>query len=230
MSVQFKCSLGSRFVVIAIAACVASPATADNHLTVDTSTGHQGDKITIKAGYYFSESDYAIQWGRLLKSGEIVTYEVSTPLAGSGDSTGWFSGFELLVTSDFYFASGRLSGGNFQYELASINALSGGHGEAAWGDFDDEGGVEPFGAIALSGGATRLGRSFDVGIGGHDELQGYAFSAPGLYDVTFIAWDSNGVYADSDPLTVRFNVIPASPSISAMTFLVPILGRRRRRS
>jgi hypothetical protein len=45
-----------------------------------------------------------------------------------------------------------------------------------------------------------------VGIGGHNHDQGYAFSADGLYDVSLVAWDANGVYADADPVTIRFRV------------------------
>jgi MYXO-CTERM domain-containing protein len=47
--------------------------------------------------------------------------------------------------------------------------------------------------------------------------------------VTLIAWDSNGRYADSAPLTVRFDVVPAPGAIAAIA-VACLAGVRRRRS
>ncbi len=196
-----------------------------NHISVDTSGGNIGDQIRIRAGYLPVESGFSISGGRLLHDGEIHIYDVADQLSQAGPLNGWYAGDELLLTSDFYFATGRLDGGNFRYEILSIVALSGGPGVLAWGDFE-VGGFAPF---AFSSSATRLGRSFDTMIAGHDHEQGYAFSAPGLYDVTFIAWDSNGRYADSAPVTARFNVVP-TPGAAAVLGLGGLLAARRRRA
>ncbi len=214
--------------VLGALAAASGAALADNHLTVDTTSGHPGDQIVIKAGYYAEETQFTIGGGRLLEDGDIAVYDLTTPLADSDPYNGWYAGLDLLITSDFFFASGRLNGGLFRYELASLVPLSGGPGVAAWGDFDDEGGVEPFNPSAFSGAASRLDRSFDVGLAEHDELQGMAFSAPGLYDLTFIAWDSNGRYTDSAPVTVRFNVVPAPAAALPLVGGLMMLRRRAR--
>jgi hypothetical protein len=176
-----------------------------NHLTVDTTSGAPGEQISIRAGYYPAESAYTVSAGRLLENGDIKVYDVSTELTQTGPLSGWLAADELLLTSDFYFASGHLDGGNFMWELASVIPLSGGPGTLVWGDFELTGELIP---LVDSAAATRLGRSFDTMIAGHDHEQGFAFSTPGLYDVTFIAWDSNGRYTDSAPVTLRFQVTP----------------------
>ncbi len=196
----------SRSLVLSSAALsvFVGAALADhNHMTVDTVPGTPQNQILIRAGYYPAEPAFSISGGRLLLNGDIAVYDVVDELAQAGPLSGWYAGDELLLTSDFYFATGRLDGGNFMWEIASVAALSGGPGALVWGDYDMSGALTP---SASSDAATRLGRSFDTMIAGHDHEQGYAFSAPGLYDVTFIAWDSNGVYVDSAPVTVRFHV------------------------
>lgn len=207
-------------------AIACGAASAHNHVTVDTASGAAGDQILVRAGYLPAESSYAIAGGRLLQNGEIKVYDVSEQLSAGGPLDGWFAGDELLLTSDFYFATGRLDGGNFMWELADVAALSGGPGTLVWGEFHMPGELDP---LADSGAATRLARSFDSGIGGHSHEQGYAFSAPGLYDVTFTVWDSNGRYIDAEPVTVRFDIVPA-PGAAAMLALGGMLSARRRRA
>lgn len=205
----------------------AGSAMADhNHMTVDTVSGTPGDQIIIRAGYYPAESAFTISGGRLLFNGESAVYDVVDELAQPGALNGWHAGDELLLTSDFYFATGRLDGGNFLWDIASIVPLSGGPSTLVWGDFELDGTLTP---LVESSAVTRLDRSFNTTIAGHDHEQGYAFSAAGLYDVTFIAWDSNGRYADSAPVTLRFNVVPA-PSVAAMLGMGGMLAIRRRRS
>ncbi|MFO0858506.1 MAG: hypothetical protein U0640_14255 [Phycisphaerales bacterium] len=219
----------SRSVVLSsvVLSTFAGAALADhNHMTVDTIPGTPQNQILIRAGYYPAESAFSISGGRLQLNGDIAVYDVVDELAQTGPLNGWLAGDELLLTSDFYFATGRLDGGNFMWELSSVTALSGGPASLVWGDFDLSGEFTP---MADSTAATRLGRSFDTMIAGHDHEQGYAFSTPGLYDVTFIAWDSNGVYADSAPVTVRFDVVPA-PGAAALLGLGGLLAARRRRA
>jgi hypothetical protein len=206
-------------------AIACGSARAHNHVTVDTVSGAAGDQILVRAGYLPAESSYTISGGRLLQFGEIKVYDVSEQLAAGGPLEGWFAGDELLLTSDFYFATGRLEGGNFMWELADVTPLAGGPGTFVWGEFHMPGELEP---LAESDADTRLERSFDSGAGGHSHEQGYAFSSPGLYDVTFVVWDSNGRYADADPFTVRFEVVPA-PGAGAVLGLGGLLAARRRR-
>lgn len=171
-----------------------------NHLTVDTVSGAPGDKIVIRAGFLPGESAFTLQDGRLLHDGDIAVYDAPDQLPPGGETGGWYAGDLLLLTSDFYLATGRLDGGSFQWELSSAVAVDGGPSVAAgWGRFESAGYL----LTADSRAADRQGRSFDTGLGGHDHAQGYTFEAAGLYDVTLIAWDANGVYADSDPVTVR---------------------------
>jgi hypothetical protein len=185
-------------------ATMTPPALAHNHLTVDTVSGQPGDPVVIVAGYLPAERDYSVLDHRLYFRDRPAQYFLMDRLTQGGDLNGWYAAADLVLTSDFYFATGRLDGGNFKWELASVHALSGGDAVVAWGDF----GVGGFVPSALSSASTREGRSFDTMIAGHDHSQGCAFSTAGVFDVTFIAWDSNGVYADSAPVTVRFVVGP----------------------
>ena len=193
----------SRFTSLApalsAAASLALPALAHDHLTVDTENG----KIVVRAGYYGNESGFSIDTnGRLMADGRLAVFEVPDPLM-SGPLANWYGGYEILLTSDYYLASGRLHGGSFRYEIASVTPVQGGPCTTVWGDFDANWDLQP---VCTSGGATRAERSYNVGIGGHNHDQGYAFSAEGLYDVSLVAWDANGVYADADPVTIRFHV------------------------
>ncbi|GDX97708.1 hypothetical protein LBMAG48_01120 [Phycisphaerae bacterium] len=188
-------------------ACIAHCALAHNHITIDTSQG-----ITqIRAGYYPAESALYVADGRLMLGDEIAQFAVEFPLSAPAEIAGWYAGDELLLTSDYYLATGRLNGGDFAYEIANVTKVGSGAGAVvAWGAFDEVGAFSP---QAFSTATSRAGRSFAVGIGGHDHEQGCAFSTRGVYDVTFIAYDVNGVYADSLPLTVRFVVGEACDSI-----------------
>lgn len=185
------------------ASLLALPAAAQdhNHITVDTFNGDDGQQILIRAGYIPVENAYSISDGYLTKDGQIAEYAVLDQFP-FGAYAGWYGGFDLRLTSDFYFATGRLNGGNFMWELVDFEALAAGPGTAVWGSFE----TGDFEVSAAIGAATRLDRSYDTGIAGHDHDQAYAFSAPGLYDLTLIAWDSNGIYLDSEPVKVRFRV------------------------
>src|SRR5262245_38408439 len=101
----------------------AAPALAHNHLTVDTGGGNAGDKIIIKAGYYPDEAAYTISNGRLYYNGNYAVYHVTDQLVQSDDLDGWYAGDELLLTSDFFFGTGRLDGGTFMYELQDIRPV-----------------------------------------------------------------------------------------------------------
>lgn len=178
-----------------------------NHITVDTQSTVDGPQVVIRAGYLPNETAMTIVDGRLFRDGEIAVYNSIDPLPQSGPLSGWPAGFELVLTSDYYFSSGRLTGGNFMWEIVSVAPVAGDDAILAWGEFDDFG---TFNDTARSDAVTRPARSYNTFIGGHEHMQGCALSSPGLYDVTFIAWDSNGVYLDSEPVTIRFDSRPGS--------------------
>jgi hypothetical protein len=204
---------------------LASAAGAHNHITVDTVSGAFGDQILIRAGYLATETSFSVSGGRLLYNGSVATYVVGEQLSQPGALNGAYFSQDILLTSDFFYATGRLNGGNFRWELASVTALSGA-GTVGWGEFDHDG---VFSSLASSDAGTRLGRSYDTLAGYHEHEQAAYFTAPGTYDVTFVAWDSNGRYADSAPLTVRFEVVPA-PGAIALLAVAGIGASRRRRS
>ena len=205
---------------------LASAAGAHNHITVDTVSGAFGDQILIRAGYLATETSFSVSGGRLLYNGSVATYVVGEQLSQPGALNGAYFSQDILLTSDFFYATGRLNGGNFRWELASVAAVSGGGGTVGWGEFGLDGTFE---SLAASDAATRMGRSYDTLAGYHEHEQAAYFTAPGTYDVTFIAWDSNGRYADSAPLTVRFDVVPAPGAIAAIA-VAGLAGVRRRRS
>lgn len=188
-----------RFAVLCAGLGSVPAALAHNHLTVDTLAGREGDPVIIVAGYYESESEWSIgEDGRLLYDGQIAVYEAGAALQ-DGPFRGWAAADELSLTSDFYFATGRLDGGNFQYEIVSVVPIEGGPAAFALGVVDHG----TFESDAVSDAETRLDRSFDAGVGQHRHGQAFAISENGLFDVTLVAWDSNGRYEDSEPVTFR---------------------------
>lgn len=183
---------------------LASTAGAHNHLTVDTVSGAAGDRIIIRAGYLPTEAAYSILGQRLRHQGEIAVYLTPETLPQPGPVQGWSASDALLLTSDYYFATGRLAGGDFQYELAPVLPVSGRPGPApvaAWGEFDEDTGA--YAPTAFSDGPTREARSYGVGVGGHEHAQAMVFTGCWVCDITVTAWDRNGRYTTSDPVTFR---------------------------
>jgi hypothetical protein len=178
-------------------------------MTVDTLSGAAGDPIRIRAGYLATEGAITIADGRLLYNGSIATLTVGERLTQPGPLNGAWLSQDLVLTSDFFFATGRLAGGNFRWEIASVAVLSGTAGTVGWGEFDHDG---VFAGLASSAASSRIGRSYDTLAGYHEHEQAAFFTAAGRYDVTLIAWDSNGRFADSAPVTIRFEVLPAQPA------------------
>jgi len=200
---------------------VAAGALAHFHITLDTASGTPGDQILIRAGYYPEDAGYTISpAGRLLFDGEPAVVRPDAQFESGPFAGAWFADSPLL-TSDFYSNTGRLDNGNFYYEVAGVTPLLGPPATVQWGDFD---GAE-FLPTANSAAAARIDRSFFVGIGSHDHDQAYALSGAGLYDITLRAWDANGIYADSQPITFRVNTCYANcdssttvPALSAADF------------
>ncbi|MBI1189221.1 MAG: hypothetical protein GC200_00865 [Tepidisphaera sp.] len=188
---------------LAFAATVAScvpVALAQVHLTVDVQPG--SNQIAIRAGYLPGETAN-ISFGYLLDgSGRFAILDAQQRLTGQLD--GSFAGSGLVLTSDFYAPTGRLDGGDFRWEIAYLREIVDNTTPTlAWGDFQPDGSFIP---SALSNGSTRADRSFGTTLGSHDDQQGFAFASEGTIEVWFVAWDANGVYADSQPLVVRFSV------------------------
>ena len=190
-----------------------------HHLTVDTVSTADGPKAVIIGGYYPTEPDVSIAPdGRVTDGDRFLAVDAIYDLAQPGPFDGWAGSDELLLTSDYFYATGRLDGGDFRYEIVSVELIGGDPSELAWGHFDEDTGQ--FVADALSTGATRAERSIDVGAGQHDHTQALTMSAAyGAYDVTLVAWDANGVYADSDPVIVRIAVHPCPSDFDRNAFV-----------
>lgn len=212
-------------------ACLAAFAGAETHVAVDTTAGQPGDRIQIRAGYYPTESipphRYTIDTttGRLLLNGQPDVYVLSQPVYPDGTTLfyGSVDETQLELSSNYYANTGRLDGGDFEYEITSVTALPGGGGVAG-ARFGVQAAEE--GRFALSSAATRAARSYDVGVNNLFDDEVMLADQKGLYDVTVVAWDANGKYVDSAPLTFRIDVIPEPTAIVPPGIL--LLGFRRR--
>jgi hypothetical protein len=193
----------NRFICSALTvASLSSAALAHNHITVNTASGGVGDKILVQAGYYPTETMFTIDNGRLLADGQPAVYNVVDQFA-SGDFSGWYGGNEILLTADYFYFTGHLDGGNFGWEIVSVAPVVGAGSTLVWGAFDE---FFEFMPMCNSAASNRQERSFKTIAGDHNHEQAYAFSTEGIYDVTFVAWDSSGKFVDSDPITIRFRV------------------------
>lgn len=194
------------------ASAIAMIAGAHNHVTVDTPSGTAGDKIIVRAGYYPTESAFTIVDHRLHKGGQIACYGLPESFV-SGPLSGWFGGDEVLLTSDYFYLTGRLDGGDFRWEISSVIPVLAGSSRIAWGMFDESG---EYTVMAKSDGSDRSARSFSTPAGDHNHDQAYGFEGAGLYDVTFVVWDASGKFVDSDPITIRFRAgLPCPADLSA---------------
>lgn len=216
-----------KFVVsaAALAACLVASASAETHVAVDVS----GNQIVIRAGYYPSElyapTHYSIDsTGRLLLNGNPDEYVLDQPL--TINSTPFYASLDetqLELSSNYYANTGRLDGGDFRYEMTSVVPVPGGGGVvgAVFGIRAAEEGL-----LALSSAPTRAGRSYDIGLGNLYDDEMMVANQPGVYDVSVVAWDANGKYADSAPLTFHIDVVPEPSSL--VLAALPLLALRRR--
>lgn len=202
-----------------VAGLAFSASAQHHHLSVNT----DGTTTSIEAGYYASETDYSIGGdGYVHFQGSIVEYHTHEFHGG------YSFGNTATITSDFYAASGNLDGGDFYYEIVGLAPVDGGSAtNAIWG-YADHGGGHGFDVEASLDGATRIDRSFGVGVGNHPHGQVTGINGVGTYDLTLVAWDANGVYADSAPVTLRINAVPA-PASAALLGIAGVAGVRRRR-
>lgn len=221
-----KMRLGAA--VTASVVSLAGAAWGETRLTVDTASGSPGDRIVIRAGYNVTTPLHSIDpSGRLLLNGQIDVYTLYLP-GTRGDFVGFYGTkdeTQLELTSDYFAPTGRLNGGDFRYEITSVHPAPGGGGspEVRFG-YDAPG----EGLKAFSDALTRDGRSLELGVGNlYDDEVLYA-NRPGLYDVSIVAWDANGRYTDSAPVTFRIDVIP-EPGMGLLGLGAGLLLRRRRR-
>ena len=196
------------------AAAATALAIAHGHVTVDTESGSPGDRIVARAGYLPAESGREVAPdGTLLVNGMPWRMVLLAPVTAGNAFQGWFAATDLTLTSDFYFSTGRLEGGDFRFELAAAERLdgtpAGGSGAAIGWAVVGAGGTLT--NVARTDGATRDSRSFAVGIGGHVHGQYVFGQAPGVYRLTLVAWDRNGVYLDADPVSLEVQVGPLRP-------------------
>lgn len=209
------------FALLTVAGLAGSALAHENHATIDTLAG----KTLIAVGYYAGEEHFTIDGdGWLLHDDERVTRETFF-VWGSGKYAGWQVGAECTLTSDFYAATGRLDGGDFWYELAGFEHVGTPRkADIAW--------AERHGTslenVAQFSADTRQGRSFHVGVGGHPHGQQFMVNKPGLYQLTLVAWDANGMYADSDPMHFYVRSLPAPGSLTALGVAALAASRLRR--
>jgi hypothetical protein len=189
-------------IAAALIATACSACFAHNHVGVNAVNG----QLSIVVGYNPGESYLTIgapPTRQVLDLGSPFIVRAPDTLGQSGEYNGWFSADELLLTSDFYATN--LTGGDIYYEIVSFVPVAGTVGDPAativWGQFSSV--DSTFAPSAIQGAPARIDRSFHVGVGSHQHNQGFAIGGRGVYDLTLIAWDANGVFADSDPVTFR---------------------------
>jgi hypothetical protein len=207
-------------VAVSASAIVASG--QENHVTVDTA----GGQILIKTGYEPSESDFWIDPDGWMRFGdEVLERESLSPWLGS-EFTGWQAGGETVLTSDWFAATGRLDGGDYYYEIAGFEHVGGSReSDFVWAERDG-GDLEWYGQ---ANGATRLERSFHVGFSGHPHGQIWLAEKPGLYALTLVAWDANGVYADSDPVRFHIRSVPTPGALGVLGIMGVVASWRNRK-
>ena len=86
------------------------------------------------------------------------------------------------------------------FEIAHVERLAGPDSRVVWVHTTGPG---VFSLQADSEGATQAARSYNVGIGGHQHAQLHLIENEGIYDITFVAWDTNGLYLQSEPCSSR---------------------------
>ncbi len=179
---------------------LVAAARADHaHVTVDVEAG----KIKIVVGYLFGEESFHIDPdGWMRKDADVYTMTCDQEWWGE-PYNGWPIAVEqMTLTADYFGSTGRLDGGHYWYELASVVPVDGDPNASLLWAQEQNGNFLTH--IADSAGSSRSKRSFELGFLGHLHDQRQLINEPGLYEVTLIGWDSNGVYADSDP--VRFYI------------------------
>lgn len=196
------------------------------HLTVDTESGQAGDKVLVQTGWFQGEEDITIGAdGHLYDGDEILVVEFGDVYSGGNDWDGRYFGAGPRLTSDFFFPTGRLDGGDFAFEIVDVSAVSG-NGSTTIGWAENHEGMLM--NVTESDGATQEDRSFWVGTNRHMHHQIISSTEQGLWDVTLVAYDLNGKYTDADAVTLRMSVVPAPAGLALLGAGGLIAVRRRR--
>lgn len=197
------------------------------HITVDTDAGGAGDKIHIVTGWHEDEEHYSFgDDGYLMHEDQIHTFFLDEVFHEEPWHDRNFSEGPRL-TSDHFFPTGRLDGGDFAFEIVKVTPVGVDDAVFGWADFHhDEGVLEN---VAESNGGSREARSYGVGINQHSHHQIQSLDTLGRFDVTLVAWDKNGRYLDSDPVIIRFRAIPTPGTGAALVLAGVMAGARRRR-
>lgn len=154
--------------------------------------------------------------------------------------------------ADAFVAAGRLTGGDFAWEILSVTPLNGSTAaKFAMGLMETTSIVtdadrrlvttysvsdptprvlDVFGVFdpALAGGGSLADRSAQVGFGNHLHGWGWFISERGEYEVALRAYDRNGVYAPTESYTFLVNSVPA-PGCGALLGIAGVASLRRRR-
>lgn len=214
--------------VIVVAALAGAAAAQHDHvhLTVDTESGQQGDQISIETGWYSGEENISIgDDGYVYHHNDIfVAHLMLGEFEGDPWDGRWY-GATPRLTSDFFFPTGRLNGGDFNIELVDVRPVSGnGAADFGWAENHDGNIMN----VADSAGLERDDRSFWIGTNRHMHHQIQSATELGMWDVTLVAWDANGRYTDSAPVHLRFHVVPAPAGLGALAIAGLAATRRRR--
>jgi hypothetical protein len=198
------------FLAALASGALAALALAHGHVTVDTESGTPGDRIVSRAGYLPAESANSVAEGGVLMSGANPWRMVLlTQVNAANAFQGWRTATDLTLTSDFFFSTGRLAGGDFRFELQSVTRLDGSPAPAGaavgWAVVGANGALSN---VARTDASTRAARSFAVGNGGHLHGQYVFGNVPGVYRLRLVAWDANGTYLDADPVSLVVQVGP----------------------
>ena len=220
------------------AALAALPAVASAHLHITSDVVGPADARALAFTTY-GETDVTIDNGQLLQAGLPLTYTLDNgPLAGGtfgGAFDGFLTGPAPTLTSDLPAAQAALAGADVQYELAAVTPVTGAGG-AAGNVLAYSIPADPTEGVtyqsARTDGPTLADRSLDYGVGEH--LHGVSLYSrlPGLYDLTLIAHDANGLLADSAPVSLRVNAVSPVPEPASLGLLggAGLLLLRRRRA
>jgi MYXO-CTERM domain-containing protein len=149
------------------------------------------------------------------------------------------------TSGDAFVAAGRLTGGDFAYEILSVTPLAGSPAASfAIGLMERSGittdsqrrlqtvnlGYDVFGVYnaAQGGGGSLSDRSIFLGNGNHFHGWGFFISDFGQYEVAMRLYDTTGKFAASEAFTFQINSVPSTGGLAALALAGLTSARRRR--